>query len=56
MIKISAVNEIKVEKIDDKNVPKEVKSSKSPEATKSQLKQNVRKPQFLSNIHSSTVQ
>ncbi|KAL4121547.1 hypothetical protein QTP88_014040 [Uroleucon formosanum] len=52
----TTVNEIKVEKIDDKNVPKEVKSSKSPEATKSQLKQNVRKPQFLSNIHSSTVQ
>ena len=66
MITILAVNEIKEEKNDDDvdeelmeddiKIPEEVESSKSLEATKPQLTQNVLKPEFLTTIHSSMVQ
>jgi len=63
ILKILA-NEIKVEKNDDADIEiiednndlcDEVKSPKSPEATKPQLMQNIPKPQLLSSIHSSIV-
>jgi len=62
MIKISADEEIKVEKNDDdfngeiiNNLPEEVRSSESPEATNPQLSHDVLKAQLQSIVHSSIV-